>query len=195
LLGWKSIKALAACENCTDHHKATQILNIFFDAATKQLLYLFLKSNPENKTVSEFYKFADKKNKNYKCLLSFTFTFLLAWKLLKSRMRRSNFRFIQMCMEKLSTIFYGTNMTNYMDIWVRFDKIMQTLPEQARAFIEEDLTMSQSGHGSKAEGGAFILESANEKMKAYMPAGVPTEECLARVCKNLDAIERYIHVK
>ena len=38
MLGWKYIKALTACKNCTDHNKAWQILQILFYACIRAIL-------------------------------------------------------------------------------------------------------------------------------------------------------------
>ena len=50
--------------------------------------------------------------------------------------------------------------------------------------------MSQSGHPSKCEGGDFILERTNRRMKMWMPPDVTTLKRLMRVCRNLDSIDK-----
>ena len=89
------------------------------------------------------------------------------------------------CLNKLSQLFYGLNMTIYMDINYRMDKLVQSAPPEVIDLISKNLCLSQSGHESKAEGCDFILENVNRKIKAWLPPGVPTEERWQRVCRNL----------
>lgn len=50
--------------------------------------------------------------------------------------------------------------------------------------------MLDLGHNSKGEGGDFLLEKINRKIKRWMPPGVPNEKRWQRVCRNLDRIEK-----
>ncbi|XP_045198503.2 uncharacterized protein LOC123552823 [Mercenaria mercenaria] len=192
ILGWKSLKALTACENCTDHHKATQILQILFESLKMELLKPFVaecEEKHEHPTIEQLYEYVGKQSKNYIFHFKCTFTYLFAWKMLKKGMRRANYNYIKMSMDKLSTLFYGLNMTTYMDLWFRFDNTVLQAPPEVQDFIKKNICMSQSGHPSKAEGGDFILERTNKKIKSYMPHGVPTDERWTRVCRSIDNIE------
>ncbi|XP_060586640.1 uncharacterized protein LOC132742291 [Ruditapes philippinarum] len=105
-------------------------------------------------------------------------------------MRRGNFKIMKMALDKLTNLFHGLNMTIYMDQWFKFENILLKAPPEIKSFIEENICLSQSGHPSKAEGGDFILESTNKRIKSYMPYGVPTDERWTRVCLNIDNIEK-----
>jgi hypothetical protein len=61
-------------------------------------------------------------------------------------------------------------------------------------FISKTFSLSQSGNDSKAEGGDFILESANKKIKSWMPPVVPTEERWLRVCQNITSMEKVVYM-
>ena len=60
MLGWKSIKALTACEKCTNHHKSWQILQILFGAGTKAILKPYIvqcKNENNTPSVAGLYKY------------------------------------------------------------------------------------------------------------------------------------------
>ena len=68
--------------------------------------------------------------------------------------------------------------------------MLKKAPPEIKQFISQNITCSQSGHQSKAEGGNFILESVNKKIKSWMPSGVPTEDRWLRVCRNLPCMDK-----
>ena len=192
MLGWKSIKALTACEKCTDHHKAWQILQILFSAGTRSLLKPFIHHCIETKTspsLSALYKYLSQQSPNYIFLYKCIFTFIFAINLFRSSVRRGNFNLLSVALHKLTVLFYGLNMTSYMEITLRYENILKKAPQEIKTFISKTITCSQSGHPSKAEGGDFILESVNKKVKSWMPPGVPTEDRWMRVCRNLPSMD------
>ena len=201
MLGWKSIKALTACENCTDHHKAWQILQILFSACTRAILKPYVRQCINESTptsLSGLYSFLAQQSPNYMFMFKCNFTFLFALTLFRSSVRRSNFIFLSVAMHKLSPLFYGLNMTSYMEITLRFENMLKKTPTEIQKFISQTITCSQSGHQSKAEGGDFILEAVNKKVKSWMPPGVPTEDRWIRVCRNLpcmDSIKKNLEQK
>ena len=192
MLGWRSIKALTSCEKCTDHHKAWQMLQILFSAGTKALLKPYVRQCIETKTplsLTGLYKYLSEQSPNYMLIYKCIFTFLFAMNLFRSSVRRGNFVLLSVALHKLSTLFYGLNMTSYMEITLRYENILKKAPPEIKTFISENIACSQSGHPSKAEGGDFILESVNKKIKGWMPPGVPTEDRWMRVCRNLPSMD------
>lgn len=193
MLGWKTLKALMACEKWTDHHKAWQILQIFFKATTYALLEPYVHNCRSNKTapsVEGLYLCCNNQTKNYMFLFKCTFTYMFALDLFRSSVRRANFDIMSVCLHKFSQLFYGLNMTTYMEITIRVDHLLQSAPPEVLQFIKDNICLSQSGHPSKGEGGDFILESVNKKIKSWMPPGVPTEQRWLRVCRNLNSMEK-----
>ena len=77
-----------------------------------------------------------------------------------------------------------------MEIDLRHKINLSQCPSDVKDFIEQCYGMSQSGHRSKCEGGDFILESKNKRMKLWLPPGVPTLQRWLRVCRNLQSVEK-----
>ena len=80
-------------------------------------------------------------------------------------------------------------MTSYMEIILRFHNMLKKAPPEILKYVSQNIMCSQSGHPTKAEGGDFILESVNKKIKSWMPPGVPTEDRWIRVCRNLPCMD------
>ena len=195
MLGWKSIKALTACEKCTNHHKSWQILQILFSAGTKAVLKPYIvqcKNENTTPSVAGLYKYFAKHSPNYIFMYKCIFTFLFALNLFRSSVRRGNFILLSVALHKLSTLFYGLNMTSYMEIVIRYENTLKKAPPppEIKQFVSQNIKCSQSGHQSKAEGGDFVLESVNKKIKSWMPSGVPTEDRWLRVCRNLPCMDK-----
>ena len=192
MLGWRSIKALTSCEKCTDHHKAWPMLQILFNAGTKALIKPYVRQCIETKTplsLTGLNKYLSEQSPNYMLIFKCIFTFLFAMNLCRSSVRRRNFVLLSVALHKLSTLFYGLNMTSYLEITLRYENILKKAPPEIKTFITENIACSQSDHPSKTEGGDFILESVNKKIKSWMPPGVPTEDRWMRVCRNLPSMD------
>ena len=194
LLGYRSIKALASCESATNHHKSWQIFEIFLNGTSREMLTYYVKqclSVNQNPTVDGFYKWiAGSKSKNMQFMFKVIFTFCLALHVYRIGVRRNNKDYILSAMKKLSVLFYGLNMTQYMEIDLKHRLNMSQCPQEVKQFVEQCYGMSQSGHVSKCEGGDFILESKNKRMKMWLPPGVPTFKRWLRVCRNLESVEQ-----
>jgi len=63
-------------------------------------------------------------------------------------MRSGNFYYMKMSMDKLSGLYYGLNMTTYMYLWFRFEKMMARALEDVQSFLEHNMCMPQSGYPS-----------------------------------------------
>ena len=122
-------------------------------------------SKNENPTLNGLYTWYQEQSHVYIILLKFTFSYMHALNLFLTSVRRGNFKVMLACQNKFSQLFYGLNMTIYMDINYRMDKLVQSAPPEVINFISKSLCLSQSGHESKAEGCDFILENVNKKIK------------------------------
>lgn len=192
MLGWKSIKALTSCEKCSDHHKAWQMLQILFSAGTKALLKPYVRQCIDTNTtpsLTDLYNYLAQQSPNYILLYKVIFNFVFAINLFRLSVRRGNFSLICVALHNLSTLYFGLNMTGYMEITLRYENILKKAPPEIKHFISQNIVCSQSGHPSKAEGGDFILESVNKKIKSWMPPGVPNEDRWMRVCRNLPSMD------
>ena len=194
LLGFRSIKALVSCEAATNHHKSWQIIQIFFKATARELLVPYVKEcirNGDDPELKGLYTWLNNcKSKNMKFLFTCVFTYCFGLHLFRKGVRRGNYQVIVTAMNKLSPLFYGFNKTQYMEIDLRHNITMNQCPDVVQQFISHALALSQSGHPSKCEGGDFILESKNKRMKMWLPSGAPTWERWLRVCRNLDSMDR-----
>ena len=111
---------------------------------------------------------------NFKFLFKCVFTYCFCLQLFRRGLRRNNPDVILAHMKKLSCLFYGLNMMQYMEIDIRHNITMSQCLDDIKLFINQTLGISQSGHPSKCESGDFILERINRHMKMWMPPGVPT---------------------
>ena len=158
LLGWKSIKALTSCEKCSDNHKAWQILQILFSAGTKALLKPYVRQCIDTNTAPSLTdNYLAQQSPNYILLYKVIFNFVFAINLFRLSVRRGNFSLICVALHKLSTLYFGLNMTGYMEITFKYENILKKAPPEIKKFISRNTVCSQSGHPSKAEGGDFIL--------------------------------------
>ena len=146
--------------------------------------------NNEETSVQGLYVFYQKQTHVYVILFKCTFSYMHALNIFRTAVRRGNFVLMYASLNKLSTLFYGMNMTTYMELNYRMDKLIQSAPPSVLEFITNTICLSQSGHPSKAEGCDFILETVNKKIKAWLPPGLPTEERWTRVCRNLSSMEQ-----
>ena len=53
LLGFKSIRALTSCQNCSDHHKAWQIIQIMFFGTVDELLIPYIEKCIDSKSIPD----------------------------------------------------------------------------------------------------------------------------------------------
>lgn len=154
-LGWKTIKALSACEKCTDHHKAWQILTILFHAGSRAILKPFIaecqNQNPVP-SLAGLYAYYMKQSPNYIFMYKCVFTVLFALNIFRSSVRQGNFTLMSVALHKRSILFYGLNMTSYMEIILRFDNMLKKAPPEILKYVSRNIMCSQSGHPSKAEG-------------------------------------------
>ena len=90
-LGLKSVKALTACENCTDHHKALQVLQILFYACTRAILKPYVRQCINESTptaLSGLYSFLAQQSPTYMFMYKCSLTFLFALTLFRSSVRK-----------------------------------------------------------------------------------------------------------
>ena len=111
---------------------------------------------------------------NFKFLFKSVFTYCFGLQLFRRDLRCNNPDVILAAINKLSSLFYGLNMTQYMEIDIRHNITMSQCPDDIKQFINQTIGMSQSGHPSKCEGVDFILESTYRRMKMWTPPDVPT---------------------
>ncbi|KAJ8307906.1 hypothetical protein KUTeg_014553 [Tegillarca granosa] len=63
-------------------------------------------------------------------------------------------------------------------------------PCSYEAVEKENATFSVSGNISKGEGGDFVVENRNRKVKKCLPSGLPTENKWLSVYRNIDRLDK-----
>ena len=140
---------------------------ILFSAWTKALLKPYVRQCIDTNTAPSLTdNYLAQQSPNYILLYKVIFNFVFAINLFRLSVRRGNFSLICVALHKLSTLYFGLNMTGYMEITFRYENILKKAPPEIKHFISRNTVCSQSGHPSKAEGGDFVLESVNKRIKA-----------------------------
>ena len=96
---------------------------------------------------------------------------------------------------KFMKLFYGLNMTYYQEVLYYYLKATTLAPKQLEDFLNKCLSFTSSGNNSKGEGGDFILESINKKIKRWLPPGIPTHQHWLQICRNLDKLNEVLFIK
>ena len=193
MLGFKSPPALESCHKCSDHHKSWQILMILLFGTSDELILPYVrncKATNSVPTLHGFYTFfQSSQNPNYRFLFEAIFSYILALFVFRCGVRRNNKNFILAGKSKFTSLFYGFNMTTYQEIEYRDLRARVLAPHQLRSFLSENEAFSVTGHMSKGEGGDFVLEAWNKRIKRLLPPGLPDESDWVRVCKNVDTLD------
>lgn len=195
IMGFRSLKALAACQSANDHHKSMQMLEIALFGISDELLpYVRDKMNKkETASVLDYFTWCSHtQNQNYNCLTDIVFNYLLSLHYFRAGVRRNNSNIIATSFNAFSPLFFGLNMINYQELHFRDSLMKLQCPASVKTFLESNESFSVSGHASKGEGGDFVLEAKNRRCKMWLPPGSPTEEQWLRVCRNLDRLEGVI---
>lgn len=116
----------------------------------------------------------------------------MALHVFRAEVRGNNTAAIQTAKVKFSPLFFGLNMSFYMETFVRDLFVRVQCPPEVLAFIEDNESYSVSGNESKGEGGDFILENYNRKTKLLIPAGLPDNNKWLQVCRNVDRLDKVI---
>ncbi|XP_062603684.1 uncharacterized protein LOC134265484 [Saccostrea cucullata] len=193
LLGFQSPKAQASCKSANDHHKSWQILTIFMEAMSSELLTTYIKDTRESSPPSYlgFYEwYLGVRNPNYKFMAEVVFTYCLALHVFRAGVRRNNTLAINAGKTKFSPLFFGLNMPIYMETYIRDSFLRIQCPDIVRQFLEDNESYSVSGNESKGEGGDFILEAKNRRTKMWIPSGVPENNRWLNVCRCIDKLEK-----
>ena len=129
------------------------------------------------------------KDPNYCFLQEITYTYLVALNLFRRGVRCDNSTAMLTGRQKFARLFYITGMTKYQEISNRDMTDRAHYPPELNEYIHATEAISVSGHPQKGEGGDFVLENKNKRLKTRLPTGVPVEKQWIRVKRNLDKLE------
>ncbi|XP_062613499.1 uncharacterized protein LOC134275243 [Saccostrea cucullata] len=194
MLGYRTAKALSACHDASDHHKAFQFVEILLYGTGDELLIPYVRdciSSGDSPSALGYFRWCSSvKDCNYRFVQEIVFTYILALYMFRVGVRRNNSQVMMAGRIKFAPLFFGLNKFNYQQIEV-LDSIMRlSAPSEVLHFINENESMTQSGHHSKGEGGDFILESKNKETKRWLPPGAPKFIHWNQACRNLDKLEK-----
>ena len=154
MLGFKSARALAACERASDHHKAFEILNIVMCACSFELVSdhvrqcVAIAKKPSHMT---YYKYLESvKDPNFIFMNEVVFTCIFSLFLFRAGMRRGNSDAMMAGRTKFSPLFFGLHQT-----FIRKLRSVITWPVCQCHPLWHNIkgTFSVSGVSSKGEGG------------------------------------------
>jgi hypothetical protein len=175
----------------SDHHKSLQMLEIFFYAMSTELMVPYVRDALEHQQKPNISDFIDSLNTpNEKIMFNIIFFYFnLALYVFRAGVRRNNSEAILASRAVFSPLFFGLNMPFYMETIIRDSMICVQCPSAVREFIEKNESDSVSGNHNKGEGGDFVLENINRKIKSFMPPGLSSDERWTTVCRNIDRLD------
>lgn len=101
---------------------------------------------------------AESRSPNIKFMFKVVFTYCLGLHLYKKGIRRNNKGIILSSMHKLSALFYGLDITQYMEIDLRHKLNRSQCPPEVNEFVEQCYGLSQFGPESKCKFGDYPRE-------------------------------------
>ena len=195
-MGFKSEAAKYVAKACKDHHKAWELILIFFFASLRELVTVYVretKSSSPDATLSAagFFQFTKTKSNKPSFLYLFSQVTNYAFAIINFRMgiRRNNYKVTLSAVHKLGGLFHGRNHPFYQLIEVYYMSRLFTLQKEVELLYHTYYTISVSGDPSRAEDWDFVLENINKKTQSWIPKGIPTDKIWQNVCRNIDPLE------
>ena len=127
-------------------------------------------------------------NVNVKLLSELVFTYALSIYFFKIGVSEHNASMITAARSKFAPLFYITNMVGYQEVWYRDVAMRLVAPEELNHMFDLDSVATVDNH--HFQGGDFVLENFNKKIKSFCPEGVPSNQDWVDICRNLDNLEK-----
>ena len=204
LLGFKSEKAKFIAKACRDHHKAWQMILMFYFGSLKELCTIYVRDflnqtrhhrDGQDKSLSSpegFFEYCKAKTNspNFMYLLNQVTLYAQAIVNYRMALRRNNSDLALSAIYKLSSLFHGRNHPFYQQI--ELYSLVQSLlqPTEIKALHDEHYTISLSGDPSKGEDWDFVLENKNKIVKSWIPKGGCKDSYWLTGCRNAVSLER-----
>ena len=176
VMGYKSEPAKYVAKTCKDHHKAWELILIFFFASLRELVTIYVretKSSPSANSLSAsgFFEFTKIKTKNPSFLYLFSQVTTYAFAIINFRMgvRRNNYKVTLSAVHKLGGLFHDHNHPYYQLIEVYYISRLFTLQKDVELLYQTYYTISVPGDPSRAEDWDFVLENVNKKTQSWIP--------------------------
>ena len=193
VMGYKSETAKYVAKTCKDHHKAWELIMIFFLGTLRELVTIYVREKRDSvHSTTGFFEFTKSKanNPNFIYMFSQIATYAFAIINFRMGMRRNNHMVMLSAVNKVNGVFHGRNHPFYQLIEVYFMAQLFTMQKEVNDIYELYSTISLSGDPSKAEDWDFVLENVNKKTQSWIPKGVPNDKIWLNVCRNVDPLEK-----
>ena len=126
---------------------------------------------------------------NPKFIFTFHYlSFVYSLFLYRAGIRQNNFQIMLAARSKCSDLFFILNPPKYREIYHRDMLQRVQAPPEVLTYIEQHEAFSPSGDTSRGEGGDFVLEDANKKVKALLPPGPPSPHHWTISCWSVDRL-------
>ena len=205
-LGFKSEKAQYIAKVCRDHHKAWQMVLMFYFGSLRELCTVYVRDilmgnyppvtdtatvqHPSPEGFLTYCHTEKSNNANFTYLLNQVALYAQAIINYRMALRRNNSFLALAAIHKLSTLFHGRNHPFYQ--LIELFSLVQAfqLPEEVTKLLNSYFTISVSGDPSKGEDWDFVLENKNKVVKAWIPKGGCKNDYWLTACRNADQLEK-----
>ena len=134
------------------------------------------------------------KDESYWFFYHVALDYLLAFKLLTEGARKNNSERIMAARVTFAPLFYSFHHPKYQYLHIRDLWQRAQMPSSLQEYIESNESFSVSGKDNCGQGGDFVHEELNKRIKLKLPPIMPTEEVWTRVCRKLNDLEE-LHSK
>ncbi|XP_053372706.1 uncharacterized protein LOC123550186 isoform X2 [Mercenaria mercenaria] len=182
---------------CSVMHRSPQsiyAINYIFETSIQEIMFTFLKhchQNSSSTSITSFYTYIQiSEDKNFRFMCDVTINYVLPIIVYRAGVRRNNFKYISAGKAQFLKLFFAFGMKNYQELLIKDIQMYVLAPPEVKDFLEKTQSFTVSGHPSKGEGGDFVLEAINGKIKRWLPPGIPEEKHWQEVCRNADLLEK-----
>ena len=194
-MGWSSEKAQQCALNCTDNHKAWQMLLIFHTGTLLELVKPCVESclirdiEPSAEGYISFVK-SQAECSNYMYLFEMACKYTQGIINMRMAIRRNNHMLLQAAKWMTKELFHGRRHPKYQEIEIYEQFIFQIMPDELLSFMQRHCSISKSGHLSRGQGFDFVLEEENKTVKTWLKRGVPTDRTWLTTCRNHQSLKQ-----
>lgn len=200
-LGFRTEKAQRVFRCGVDHHRSRQVLESCLEALSKELVLPFIRhsiQNDEEPTAIGYNKWYEcfVENQNYAFLFHVTFSYLLSFHLYNEAVRKNNSENIMAARTTFAPLFYIGHHPKYQLLLTRDLVERVNYDEPVKTYVRNTESFTASGDTKKGQGGDFIHEEVNKKVKSFLPpTGIPTQDTwknIIRKCKKLEEMKKHV---
>jgi len=191
VIGHLSSKSKSYFLDCADHHKSFESLEVILEVTTKVLLTLYVKHCMQCGKEPSVVDFKGYINGLHSPKFTFTFhylRFIYALFVYRAGIRKNNQAVMLSGRTVCSGLLYILSHPKYREIEHRDLLQRVQAPPEVIKFLGEYEGISSGGDSSRGEGGDFVLEDSNKKVKALLPPGPPSESHWTVACRSVDTL-------